>query len=102
MASPSWQPAARTRSFPIWGTSRRPWLSSSPEDGRRAGAGLGRDLREGTSPESPGVVPPIMDGLIEVEGPPAAIEAAIRATGLPRSAFTADALIDFVRRYEPR
>lgn len=45
---------------------------------------------------------PRMDLLLEVEGTPAQIEAAIRATGLPRDAFSAEALIDFVRRYEPR
>jgi adenylate cyclase class IV len=45
---------------------------------------------------------PRMDVLVEVEGAPAQIEAAILATGLPRDAFSADALIDFVRRYEPR
>ncbi len=45
---------------------------------------------------------PRMDVLLEVEGAPASIEAAIAATGIPRAAFTADALIDFVQRYEPR
>jgi adenylate cyclase class IV len=45
---------------------------------------------------------PRMDLLLEVEGPPPSIEAAIVATGIPRQAFTADALIDFVARYEPR
>ena len=45
---------------------------------------------------------PRMDVLLEVEGTPHAIEAAIPATGLPRQAFTADPLIEFVRRYEPR
>ncbi|MGH7517390.1 MAG: hypothetical protein ACREOC_07955 [Gemmatimonadales bacterium] len=45
---------------------------------------------------------PRMDVLLEVEGAPPSIEAAILATGLPRGAFTPDALIDFVRRYEPR
>lgn len=43
-----------------------------------------------------------MDPLLEVEGEPAAIERAIRATGLPRAEFTADSLIDFVRRFEAR
>ena len=38
--------------------------------------------------------------LLEVEGEPHAIEAALSATGLPRETFTAEALIDFVRRYE--
>jgi adenylate cyclase class IV len=45
---------------------------------------------------------PRMDVLLEVEGAPPAIEAAVSATGLPRDSFTAEALIDFVRRYEPR
>jgi adenylate cyclase class IV len=45
---------------------------------------------------------PRMDVLLEVEGTPAQIEAAVLATGLPRDAFTADALFDFVRRYELR
>jgi adenylate cyclase class IV len=45
---------------------------------------------------------PRMDVLLEVEGAPAAIEAASRATGLPRAAFTPEALLDFVRRYETR
>jgi adenylate cyclase class IV len=45
---------------------------------------------------------PRMDVLLEVEGSPEEIESAIRATGLPRSAFSAEALIEFVRRYEPR
>jgi adenylate cyclase class IV len=45
---------------------------------------------------------PRMDLLLEVEGPPAAIETAIAATGIPRAEFSADPLIEFVRRYEPR
>ncbi len=45
---------------------------------------------------------PRMDALVEVEGAPDAIEAAILATGLPREGFTADRLPDFVRRYEAR
>jgi adenylate cyclase class IV len=45
---------------------------------------------------------PRMDVLLEVEGAPLAIEAVVSATGLPRHAFTAEALIDFVRRYESR
>jgi adenylate cyclase class IV len=45
---------------------------------------------------------PRMDVLLEVEGPPAAIEQAIAATGLPRTAFTGDRLTDFVARYEAR
>jgi predicted adenylyl cyclase CyaB len=45
---------------------------------------------------------PEMDVLVEVEGDPQAIERAIGATGLPRGAFTADALSEFVRRYEAR
>jgi adenylate cyclase class IV len=45
---------------------------------------------------------PRMDDLLEVEGEPAAIERAIAATGIPRGAFTADALSEFVRRFEAR
>ena len=45
---------------------------------------------------------PRMDTLVEVEGEPAAIEAAIAATGLPRGGFTAERLADFVVRYEAR
>ena len=45
---------------------------------------------------------PRMDVLLEVEGEPAAIEAAIAATGLPRDGFTVERLPDFVRRYEAR
>lgn len=42
---------------------------------------------------------PRMDVLVEVEGAPEAIERAVRGTGIPRSAFSADALADFVARY---
>jgi adenylate cyclase class IV len=45
---------------------------------------------------------PRMDALVEVEGTPATIEAAIAATGLPRDGFTAERLPDFVRRFERR
>jgi hypothetical protein len=45
---------------------------------------------------------PDMDPLLEVEGAPADIERAIRATGIGRDAFTADSLADFVRRFEAR
>ena len=45
---------------------------------------------------------PRMDVLLEVEGPPAAIEAAVAATGIPRSAFTAERLVDFAARYAQR
>ncbi len=45
---------------------------------------------------------PRMDVLLEVEGPPEAIETAIRATGLPREGFSAEVLLDFVRRYDAR
>jgi len=45
---------------------------------------------------------PRMDTLLEVEGPAPAIEAAIRASGLPRESFTADRLYMFVQRYEAR
>jgi adenylate cyclase class IV len=45
---------------------------------------------------------PRMDDLLEVEGEPGAIERAIAATGIPREAFSADPLAEFVRRYEAR
>ena len=45
---------------------------------------------------------PRMDPLLEIEGGPAAIERAIRASGIARDAFTADSLAEFVRRYEAR
>ena len=45
---------------------------------------------------------PRMDDLVEVEGDPAAIERAARATGIARAAFTAERLPDFARRYEAR
>lgn len=45
---------------------------------------------------------PRMDVLVEVEGAPAQIERAIGVLGMPRGAFTADALAAFVRRFEQR
>ena len=45
---------------------------------------------------------PRMDVLVEVEGTPETIEAAVAGTGLPRSAFTSDRLPAFVERYEAR
>jgi predicted adenylyl cyclase CyaB len=45
---------------------------------------------------------PRMDDLVEVEGAPGAIEAAILALELPRDNFTAERLPDFVRRFELR
>jgi adenylate cyclase class IV len=45
---------------------------------------------------------PRMDALVEVEGEPAAIEAAIDGTGLPRNGFTSERLRDFVMRFESR
>lgn len=45
---------------------------------------------------------PRMDTLVEVEGTPATIEAAIAASRLPREGFTTERLPDFVRRYELR
>lgn len=45
---------------------------------------------------------PRMDALVEVEGAPEAIEAAITATGLARDGFTTERLPDFVRRFELR
>ncbi len=43
---------------------------------------------------------PRMDVLCEVEGEPDAIEAAIAVTGIPREDFTAEAIAEFVLRYE--
>lgn len=43
---------------------------------------------------------PRMDVLIEVEGDPTAIEAIIRALGLPRESFTSEALTAFTARYD--
>jgi predicted adenylyl cyclase CyaB len=45
---------------------------------------------------------PRMDILVEVEGEPAAIEAAIEALGLPRGTFTNQRLSDFVADFEHR
>ena len=45
---------------------------------------------------------PRMDALVEVEGEPAAIEAAIAGMQLPRDGFTAERLQDFVARFESR
>jgi adenylate cyclase class IV len=45
---------------------------------------------------------PRMDDLVEVEGEPEAIERAIAALGIPRSAYTAERLADFAMRYEAR
>ncbi len=45
---------------------------------------------------------PRMDVLIEVEGEPAAIEAAIAVLGVPRVNFTSERLPDFVARFEAR
>ena len=45
---------------------------------------------------------PAMDVLVEVEGPPAAIERAIAATGMPRDAFLPESLPYFERAYEER
>ncbi len=45
---------------------------------------------------------PRLDVLMEVEGTPAAVEAAIAATGLPRATFTAARLADFVAAFERR
>ena len=43
-----------------------------------------------------------MDDLVEVEGPPNAIERAIAAIRLPRESFTAERLVEFVRRWQER
>lgn len=45
---------------------------------------------------------PRMDVLVEVEGSPAAIEAAINASGLARAGFTSERLPEFIVRYEAR
>lgn len=45
---------------------------------------------------------PRMDALVEVEGPPASIEEAIEALGMPRSGFTAERLPAFLARFEAR
>ncbi len=45
---------------------------------------------------------PGMDALLEVEGPPEAIEHAITATGMPREAFLAESLPYYVIEYERR
>jgi predicted adenylyl cyclase CyaB len=45
---------------------------------------------------------PRMDTLVEIEGPPDAIEHAISVSGLPRSGFTSERLPDFIRRFEAR
>ncbi len=45
---------------------------------------------------------PRMDVLVEVEGTPELIEAAIATIGLPREAFTTERLPDFVARFELR
>jgi predicted adenylyl cyclase CyaB len=45
---------------------------------------------------------PRMDVLVEVEGEPPAIERAITALGIARTAFTTQRLPDFVRLYEAR
>lgn len=45
---------------------------------------------------------PAMDVLVEVEGPPDAIEQAIRATGMPRDAFLPESLPYFTDAYEQR
>ena len=45
---------------------------------------------------------PRMDDLVEVEGAPEAIERAIAALGMARTAYTAERLTDFAMRYEAR
>lgn len=45
---------------------------------------------------------PDMDTLLEIEGPPEAIERAIVATGLPRAAFVPESLPYFVQAFEHR
>lgn len=45
---------------------------------------------------------PRMDTLVEVEGDPEQIEAAIEALGMARGAFTSERLAQFVQRFEQR
>ncbi len=45
---------------------------------------------------------PRMDVLVEVEGTPADIEKAVVATGIARTEFSADRLLDFAGRYRQR
>lgn len=45
---------------------------------------------------------PRMDVLVEIEGEPAGIEAAIARLGLPRGSYLADSLALFARRYSER
>ncbi|MBX9928051.1 MAG: class IV adenylate cyclase [Gemmatimonadaceae bacterium] len=45
---------------------------------------------------------PRMDDLVEVEGSPEAIEAAITVLALPREAFTTERLLAFAQRFEAR
>jgi len=45
---------------------------------------------------------PRMDTLVEVEGTPEKIEAAIAAMGMRREGFTSERLLDFATRYEAR
>lgn len=45
---------------------------------------------------------PECDVLVEVEGTPEQIDQAIQICGIPREAFTPDALADFARRFEER
>lgn len=45
---------------------------------------------------------PRMDSLVEVEGTPESIEAAIVSLGMPRAAFTTERLPDFIARFEAR
>lgn len=45
---------------------------------------------------------PRMDALVEVEGSPEQIEAAIATLGMPREGFTSERLSDFAMRFEAR
>jgi len=45
---------------------------------------------------------PRMDDLVEVEGTPEQIEQAVGIIGLPRAAYTADSLVEFMSRFEQR
>lgn len=45
---------------------------------------------------------PRMDVLVEVEGPPGAIESAVRVLALPRDSFTSERLSAFAQRFQQR
>ncbi len=45
---------------------------------------------------------PRMDVLVEIEGTPGGIEAAVRASGMARERFSSDRLVDFAARFRER